>query len=44
LLNEDLKGQMIQGVEAMKTVALFFHSQDLKTCLQEERQLVSFAR
>jgi hypothetical protein len=44
LLNEDLKGQMIQGAEAMKTAALFFHSQGLKTCSQEERQLVPFAR
>jgi len=43
LLKEDLKEQMIQGAEVMKTAALFFHSQDLKACSQEERQLVPFA-
>jgi hypothetical protein len=43
LLKEDLKEQMIQGAEVMKTAALFFHTQDLQAHSQVERQLVPFA-
>jgi hypothetical protein len=32
LLKEELKEQMIQGAKVMKTMTLFFHSQDLKMC------------
>jgi len=30
LLKEDLKQQVIQGAEMLKTAALFFHKQDVK--------------
>jgi hypothetical protein len=42
LLKEGLKEQVIQGAEVVKTTALLFHKQDLKSCLQEEHQLVPF--
>jgi hypothetical protein len=42
LLKEDLKEQVIQGAEVVKTTALLFHKQDLKSCPQEEHQLVPF--
>jgi hypothetical protein len=43
LLKEDLKDQVIQGAEVVKSTALFFHKQDLQARSQEERQLVPFA-
>ena len=43
LLKEDLKDQVIQGAEVVKSAALFFHKQDLQARSQEERQLVPFA-
>ena len=43
LLKEDLKNQVSLGAEAIKTAALFFHKQDLKSQPQEENQLVPFA-
>lgn len=42
LLKDELKEQMIHGAEVMKMTALFFHTQDRKTCSQEKRQLVPF--
>ena len=42
LLKEDLKQQVIQGAEALKTVTLFFHKQDAQRRTQDERQLISF--
>jgi hypothetical protein len=42
LLNEDLKRQVIQGVEALKTTALIFHKQDTQRQIQDERQLIQF--
>jgi hypothetical protein len=42
LLKDDLKEQMTQGAEVMKTTALFFHKQDQKTYSLEERQLVPY--
>jgi hypothetical protein len=42
LLNEDLKQQVIQGVEALKTTALIFHKQDIQGQGQNERQLIPF--
>ena len=43
LLKEDLKEQVIQGAEVVKSTALYFHKQDLQLRTQEERQLVPFA-
>jgi hypothetical protein len=42
LLQENKKQQIIQGVEVVKTMALFFHKQDLAAQAQEERQLVPY--
>jgi hypothetical protein len=43
LLNEDLKDQVIQGADAVKTVALIFQKQSQQACAREEHQLVSYA-
>lgn len=43
LLKGGLRQQVIQGAEAVKTVALFFHREDLKLHTQEERQLIPYA-
>jgi hypothetical protein len=42
LLKDELKEQMTQGAEVMKTTALFFHKQDQKAYSVEERQLVPY--
>jgi hypothetical protein len=42
LLKDDLKEQMTQGAEVMKTTALFFHKQDQKAYSVDERQLVPY--
>lgn len=43
LLKEEMKDQVTQGVEAVKSAALFFHKQDLQSYAQKEHQLVPFA-
>jgi len=42
LLKEDLEKQVIQGVEAVKTIALFFHNKDLEMQSQDDHQLVPY--
>jgi len=42
LLKEDLEKQVIQGVEAVKTIALFFHNKDMEMQSQDDRQLVPY--
>jgi hypothetical protein len=42
LLKEGLKDQVIQGADAVKTVALFFHKQSQQACAREEHQLVPY--
>jgi hypothetical protein len=43
LLKEGLKEQVIQGAEVVKSMALFFHKQDMQSRAREEHQLVPFA-
>ena len=43
LLSEDLKDQVIQGADAVKTAALFFHKQSQQACARDEHQLVPYA-
>jgi len=42
LLKEGLKDQVIQGADAVKTVALFFHKQGQQARAREEHQLVPY--
>jgi hypothetical protein len=42
LKEEDLEKQVIQGVEAVKTIALFFHNKDMEMQSQDDRQLVPY--
>jgi hypothetical protein len=42
-IKEDLKNQVSLGAEVIKTAALFFHKQNLKSQPLEENQLVPFA-
>jgi hypothetical protein len=43
LLKEGLKEQVIQGVEVVKSMVLYFHNQDLQTRAHEEHQMATFA-
>jgi len=38
----ELEAQVIQDVETIKTVALFYHRKDLEKQVQDERQMVHF--
>jgi hypothetical protein len=42
LLTEEWKHQVIQGAEAVKKAAIFFHRQNVQSCAQEEHQLVPY--
>ena len=42
LLKDNLKQQVVQGAEAVKTAALFFHRQDVQMQAQDERQLIPY--
>jgi len=43
LFKKDLKEQVIQGAEVVKSTALFFHNQDMQARAHEDLQMVPFA-
>jgi hypothetical protein len=43
LFKEDLKEQVIQGAEVVKSTALFFHNQDMQARAHDDLQMVPFA-
>lgn len=43
LLKDDLKEQIVQGAEAVKAAALFFHKQDMQAHALEQQQIMPFA-
>ncbi|KAG0537641.1 hypothetical protein BDA96_03G166100 [Sorghum bicolor] len=43
LFKEDLKEQVIQGAEVVKSMALFFHNQDLQARAHDDLQMVPIA-
>jgi hypothetical protein len=42
LLKEDLRQQVNRGAEAVKTAALLFHGQEMRSQAQDEMQLIPF--
>jgi len=43
LFKEDLKEQVIQGAEVVKSTALFFHNQDMQARAHDDLQMLPFA-